>query len=151
MTSPQERDRIIAELRAYLEGEEDVRMAFLFGSWAKEQETIESDLDVAVYLRTSCPAEEWEGGFSNPDKEDEIWARIERIAGREADLIVLNRAPATVADSALRGISLAVKDRRLFLNFLLRITSEASDFRDWMDEFWRLKEARRHAHTAGRS
>jgi hypothetical protein len=45
-------------------------------------------------------------------------------------MIVLNRAAAIIAASALRGVSLAVKDWGLFIDFLLVATSEAEDVRE---------------------
>ncbi len=122
-------------------------MAFLFGSWVKDREGVESDLDVAVYLR-SPSAEREEGLFEDPEREEALCAGIEEIVGREVDLIVLNRAPARVAEAALRGVSLVIKDRGLYLDFLVRTSSEAADFREWSESFWRLKELRKHAAAA---
>ena len=147
MRSPEEKVRIASELGLLLQQEEDVLMAFVFGSWAKDQETIESDLDVAVYLRSPSADVEW-GIFWDPGKEEALWARVTKIAGREVDLIILNRAPATVAEAALRGVPLVIKDRRLYLDFLLRISSEATDFREWSEGYWRLKEMRKDAAPA---
>jgi hypothetical protein len=80
--------------------------------------------------------------------EEEIWSDLEKIAGREIDLIVLNRAPSTVSDSALRGIPLVIKDRDSHLSFLLRVTSEAIDFREWVEDYWRIREDIRNAHSS---
>jgi hypothetical protein len=69
---------------------------------------------------------------------------------REVDLLVLHRASATVAESALKGVPIIIKDRGLNLDFLLRITSEAIDLRKWVGEYWKLKERRKYGAIARR-
>jgi len=142
-------ERLRLQFREYFEKKEEVSMAYFFGSWAKNQEGLESDLDVGIYFRPKTKTLEWQSD-SHYDSEKKIWMELERIAGREIDLLVLNRAPATVADSALRGIPIIIKDRDLYMDYLLRITSEAIDFRDWTDDYWRLKEKRENAALAER-
>lgn len=123
-------------------------MAFVFGSWARNQEGMESDLDIAVYFKPGTNVLEWQEPDAHYDAENQIWMETERIAGREIDLLVLNRAPATIAESALKGIPLVVKNRRLFMDLLLRVTSEAIDFREWINGYWNLKESRRRETAA---
>ncbi len=127
-------------LREYLGRHELVIMAFLFGSWAKGHAGLDSDVDVAVYLRSEETAsEEVEAGPLSQTAQD-IWGNLERIIGREVDLVVLNDAAPSVALSALQGIPLVVKDQGLYLDFLLRTTSEAADFREWVESYWQLKK-----------
>lgn len=114
----------LKKLKEYFEKNDDVVMAFLFGSQAKERAVSRSDWDIGVYLTKE-----------DRDLEQKIWLEIERIVLSEVDLIILNRAPATVADSCLRGIQLTVKDRKLWLNFLLKTTSEATDFREFSNDY----------------
>lgn len=42
------RDQLIEDLREKLGGRSDVRLALLFGSWARGQQGPESDIDIAV-------------------------------------------------------------------------------------------------------
>ncbi len=148
MLTKGDRKRIISRLRDCFEKREEVSMAFLFGSWAKNQEGIESDIDIAVYFKSKTNILEWQNIDSYYETENQIWIETEKIVGMEVDLVVLNRAPATIADSALRGIPIVIKDRNLYMDFLLRITSEAIDFREWVDGYWRLKEKRKYETTA---
>ena len=143
-------NRIIEELGNYFEKRDDIVMAFLFGSWAKGHEGTESDIDIAVYFKPENNILEWESTDSQYDGERQIWLDIERIVEKDVDLLVLNRAAATVADSALRGVPIIIKDRSLYMDFLLRITSEAIDFRQWVEGYWRSKEQRRHGAAATR-
>ena len=41
----------IQQLKEYFERQDDVSMAFVFGSYAKGRETAESDFDVAIYQK----------------------------------------------------------------------------------------------------
>jgi len=143
-----EKEKIISKLRDYFETKREVSFAFLFGSWSKEQAGIESDMDIAVYFKPRANILELQDTEAYYETENRLWREIEKIVETEVDLIVLNRAPATVADSALRGIPLVIKNRNIYINFLLRVTSEAIDFREWVDMYWRLKEKRKYETAA---
>ncbi|MDI6793268.1 MAG: nucleotidyltransferase domain-containing protein [bacterium] len=144
------KNEIVTKLKGYFEERDDVIMAFLFGSWAKGAGGIDSDMDIAVYFKPRKGVLEWEDTDAYYDSEDSIWLEIEGIVQREVDLLVLNRAAATVAESALKGIPIVAKDRFLYMDFLLRITSEAIDFREWVEGYWQLKERRRYGAITGR-
>ena len=143
-------NRIVEKLGKYFEKRDDIVMAFLFGSWAKGHEGTESDIDIAVYFKPESNILEWESTDSQYEGEREIWLEIETIVEKDVDLLVLNRADATVADSALRGHPIIIKDRNLYMDFLLRITFEAIDFRQWIDGYWTFKEQRRHGAATRR-
>ena len=127
------------KLAKFLEKREDVEAAFIFGSYAKGKTHRESDLDIAVYFKPEGQGVEFE-----EDKEyageSEIWSEIERITDMNTDLVVLNRAPATLADAITReGKVLVMKDPKRFGRFL-DIASDASDYyRDFMDDFIKIK------------
>ncbi len=143
-------NRIVKRLRSYFEKRDDIVMAFLFGSWAKGHEGADSDIDIAVYFKPETNVLEWESTSSLYDGEKRIWLEIEGIVEGDVGLLVLNRAAPTVADNALRGIPIIIKDRNLYMDFLLRITSEAMDFRQWVDGYWTFKEQRKRGAIAGR-
>lgn len=115
-------------------------MAFVFGSYAKGQEMSESDLDVAVYFRPQGRSLEWEE-IREYEGEDLIWSDVERLMGLKTDLIILNRAAATLAYSVLQeGIPIVIKDHSLYLRFLLMISEAAQYFREFTREFWQIKQ-----------
>src|SRR4030067_3511917 len=66
---------------------------------------------------------------------------IERLLKRNVDLIVLNRARSSIAASAINGMPIIIKDRGLYLDFMLRITREAEDFRETVEDYWKTKRA----------
>jgi len=125
---------LIKVLKEYFSGKEDVVMAFLFGSSSKGTTHLESDVDVAVYFTKEL----------NDDDESAIWSDIEKIIGTNVDFIVLNRAFPLIADSALKGIPIVIKNRDIYLNFLLKTVSEAIDYRTFVESFWLLKQRRTH-------
>jgi len=116
-------------------------MAFVFGSVAADSAGSESDLDIAIYFNPTQQRIEWESKTQYPT-EDRIWLDLERLSGREIDLLVLNRAPATMVDTVLRGGKvLFIRDRNIYLDLLLMVSREAEDYRDFIEEFWKIKYA----------
>ncbi len=126
-------------LKAYFTKQPEIVMAFIFGSVVKGQETQESDVDIAVYFKPSGPELEWEDEKEYPE-EDRIWDEVEKIIGHRTDLVVLNRAPATLAYSVFhQGKPIVIKDETLYQRLFLLISSAAEDFRDFAADFSRIK------------
>src|SRR3989344_3522997 len=127
-------------LKDYFAKRPEIVMAFIFGSAVKGQETQESDVDIAVYFKPVGRALEWEEQYEYA-KEDEIWGEVEKIVGKCTDLVVLNRAPSTLAYSVLQdGKVIVVKDIGLYWRFFLLISSAAEDFREFVRDFWIVKQ-----------
>lgn len=125
-----EKEKLIQKLKDYFEKRDDIVMAFLFGSQAKGYARRVSDWDIGIYLAE----ENWE-------KERGIWGDIERIVQAEVDLVVLNRAPASIAWNILRaGIPLSIKNRRIYLWLLLRSSHEANAWYRTADDYHRVFE-----------
>ena len=57
-----------------------------------------------------------------------MWGDLQRILKKEVEVLVLNRACAGVAASAIRGIPLAINDWGFYLDFMETITDIADDF-----------------------
>ncbi len=152
-------------LKDYFSGRDDVLMAFVFGSQAKGQAGDISDWDIAVYFkplygeqrpstplrpspefiegqsRTISPVPEWEQGRAYPAESD-IWGDLTRLLETDhVDLVVLNRTPANIAASAIQGLPLVIKDRKIYLEFMLIVTREAEDYRrtarEYAEVYWR--------------
>ncbi len=135
----------IDALKHYFESRGEVAFAFLFGSEAKGTATSLSDVDIAVYF---CPSKRHPIEYEEEvfyDSEDAIWGDLEKLLRREVELLVLNRVSATVAASAIRGIPLAIKDWRLYLDFMEVVTEVAEDYREMVfrDFLERMKLERR--------
>jgi len=119
-------------LRRYFATRQEVAFAFLYGSHAKGTATKRSDVDIAVYFhpRRRHPVEFEEEVFY--PAENEMWGDLERILNKEVELLVLNRVPATVAVSAIKGMPLIIKDWNLYLDFFEIATDVAEDFAEFI-------------------
>lgn len=127
-------------LRQYFLKRPDIVMAFIFGSRANNLATAESDADIAVYFKPASQELEWEEERTYPN-EDQIWSDVEKIIGLRTDLVVLNRAPAALASSVVEeGEPIIIKDERLYRRFWLAVSAAAEDFRDFVTDFWHIKE-----------
>ncbi len=128
------------ELKKYFQEMQEISMAFLFGSESRGTATSESDADIGIYYRPAARALDWEESKIYKD-EGRIWLDVERIIGKNTDLVVLNRAPATLADAIIReGIPIIIKDRSLYWRFFLLITLAAEDFRELVRDWREIKE-----------
>jgi predicted nucleotidyltransferase len=131
----------IEQLKIYFQNPETVLFAFLFGSQISEKIYRESDVDVAVYLH--------EGYSLSTVKR--IWSDIEDMVKKDVDLIVLNTAPPLIAQAALRGKPLIIKDYTRYLKYLLETSGEAEDFSIFIQDMWQWREkikAERLPHDA---
>lgn len=126
----------IEKLKNYFQNREDVVMAFLFGSRAKKTSGKLSDWDIAVYFKTDSGEIEWEKKEREYLEENKVWNDMMKILETDAvDLVVLNRVASSIAASAIAGVPLVIKDRRLYLEFMLRVTQEAEDYRQTVKEY----------------
>ena len=85
---------------------------------------------------------EWEDQTREYPEEDKIWADcVDLLKTDRVDLVVLNRAPAVVADVAVNGVPLVMKDRSLWMRFIVAIMRDAIDFRktahEYANIYWR--------------
>ena len=131
----------IEQLKNYFQSAETVLFAFLFGSQSSGKIYRESDVDVAVYLQE---------GYSL-DTIKKMWADIEAIVRKDVDLIILNTAPPLIAQAALKGKPIVIKEQALYLNYLLQTTGEAEDFSLFLQDLWQWREyikAERLPHDA---
>lgn len=130
----------IDNLIIYLSSHTDIVMAFIFGSQVKNQQTQDSDFDLALYFKPQTRFLEWEETRIYP-LEDQIWTNVEKIIEIKTDLVVLNRAPATLAYSIIQeGKPILIRDRTIYLDFFLIISQVAEDFRGFIRDFYRIKE-----------
>lgn len=129
----------IEKLKEYFQKEEDVILAFIFGSRAKKMERPFSDWDIAVYFKPYLWGET-ETRNEYP-QEEKIWREIERILKSEVDFLVLNRARPSLVFSILNsGLPLVIKDRKLYLKLLIKTHYEAVDYWKFAKEFYEISE-----------
>jgi predicted nucleotidyltransferase len=117
---------VIEALRSALASDERVAYALLFGSAARGTNRGDSDVDVALGLRS--------GVRLSPSELGELTARLEAAASRTVDLVLMDEAPPAVAYRAFRdGVVLVVSDRASLVNRKAEAILEYLDFR-WVEE-----------------
>lgn len=137
------KELLVKKLSEYFKGRKDVAFAYLFGSTAKNTIHSESDIDVGVYFFPAGRGLEYESSVEYPD-EDKIWSALERFTGKQTDLVVLNRAPATLFFAVFQtGVPLCVNDEGLRSRLYLAVSDAAEEFRDFVSDFIRVRERSR--------
>lgn len=132
------KDKKIELLKDYFSKREDVLMAFVFGSFAKGQQMLESDFDVGVYFNPKCLPEDEQKRF---ELEDEIWLDVSKIVEEEVDLTPLNEAPASLISSVIKtGIPLVIKDKRLYWDIYLTKSLESEDFLEFVEDYFEISK-----------
>ncbi len=125
-------------VRTALAGFPDVAFAVLFGSAVSGRLRADSDIDIAVYGDSGRALEiETDRVLSD---EPGMQVAIERATNRNVDLLVFNRAPATVAAAALlTGQAVLIRDRAIYSRYFLAVTTVAMDFLELEREFRRIR------------
>ncbi|MEW5693644.1 MAG: HepT-like ribonuclease domain-containing protein [Candidatus Hydrogenedentota bacterium] len=128
-------------LKEYFKKRDDIVMAFLFGSRTKNSSHSQSDWDIAIYLKPDKQYVEIEEQDRAYEQEDVIWNDCIKILNTDnVDLIILNRAPVNISDTAIRGKTLIIKDHTLYLLFMLAVTREAEDYRKFVNEYYSISQ-----------
>ena len=131
-----------------------VAFAFLFGSAAANRLRTDSDIDVAVYIDADgrLEIEEEREIEREIERETDMQIALERATNRNVDLLVLNRAPATVCASALlSGRPLLIRDGAIYTRYFLAVTSVAIDFLQTEREFREIRQRSRSLSDLDRS
>lgn len=141
---------ITAAVGAGLEHFPKLTFAVLFGSAAAGRMRPDSDIDVAVYGASGGRLEiEQEREI---DRETEMQIALERATQRNVELLILNRAPATVCAAALTtGRIVLMRDRAFYTRYLLAVTSIATDFLQTEGEYRAIRGLSRSLSPVDRS
>lgn len=112
-------------LATYFASLNDVVVAYLFGSLARNQGWAHSDVDIAVLLRAQTDRDRY---F---DLRLEIMGGVgDILAADDIDVVVLNEAPPALAYAVLRdGIRLFCRDHDVRIAFTVRAVNAYLDFK----------------------
>ena len=143
-------DEIATAVGSELERFPHLTFAVLFGSAASGRLRPDSDVDVAVYGASAGRLEvEQEREL---DREIEIQITLERATQRNVELLVLNRAPATVCAAALTsGRVVLIRDAAFYSRYFLAVTSVAIDFLQTEREYRAIRDRSRSLSPVDRS
>jgi predicted nucleotidyltransferase len=118
----------VTALQAYLAAQDDVALAYLFGSRARDQAAPESDYDIAILTRPAI----------SPARRYQLSSELSAaLGGAPVDLVVLNRAPVELAYAVI------AEGRRLFeREVVLRVEFEADVLSRYGDFVYTRREQR---------
>lgn len=111
---------LITRLEETFEKDEDIILAYLFGSYARNKQHPLSDIDIAVLLKENVDFFQ---------KKLDLIEPVSKILGTdEFDLVILNEAPLNLTFEILsRGKTIVNKDENLSVRFLLKNTKKYMD------------------------
>lgn len=125
-------DGVLQILKEVLSGFSGLKIAILYGSFAKGAEKITSDIDLGVAGSKKLEI----------DELVDIQTKLSNAASREIDLVDLNIATGTVFKEALtKGKTILKRDDALYARILRRLLFEEADFEPLRN---RMVEARRN-------
>ncbi len=133
----------VKQLERYFSNRPDVLAAFLFGSQVKNTAGKISDWDIAVYFKPQGSGQvEWEETDRDYPQDNKIWDDLVDILKTDnVDLVVLNCAPSNIAASVVsEGIPLVIKERKIFLDFVLLTMRQAEDYADFVDNYYEISQ-----------
>lgn len=115
-------DQYISQLKAVFD-ENDVQLAYLFGSYAKSTESPLSDIDIAVFLRNPV---------SHPEAFDKAILLTHKLIGvfhkNKIDVIILNTAAPSIKFNAIKdGQIIYNQDEKQRVDFEVRTMNEYFD------------------------
>ena len=127
---------LVAEVEDFFRDRRDgVVAAYVFGSVGRGEERPDSDVDVAVLLAEAPPA-------TLEGLRGDLAEALERLVGRDVDLVILNGAPADLVHRVLRDGRLVLEtDRGARVRFEVRRRQEYFDLLPILEEYRRPRGA----------
>lgn len=123
-----DQEKIVQRLQTYFSAKPEVVLAFLFGSRSAGRASARSDWDIGVYL-----------DGENETLAEEIRRETEKIIGAESDVIIINRASATLSWRILSsGQPLIIKNRSRYWQLLSSIGDETQDYYETARDYYQI-------------
>ena len=118
---------IVEKITNYLNSDNIISFAYLFGSYAKGKEKHSSDIDIAIYL-FDISAE------THFDYKMKIKFKLEDILKKQVDIVVLNFAPPLLKNQVFRyGKLLKCIDKSFMNNFKIKSFYQYCDYSHTMN------------------
>jgi hypothetical protein len=138
----QSRDATIELLRSALSRRPEVLEAYLFGSFARDEAQVHSDVDVAVYLDSAARSDAGWGSAA------EIGADLMAALGRsDVEVVILNHATPLLYHRVLRdGERLFARDLQVTT---VREGYALSRYCDWVPQLAKIRAAEAYRREHG--
>jgi predicted nucleotidyltransferase len=113
-------NKIIPEIKKYLEKRDDIVLAFVFGSTVNGRLVEESDIDIAMLFAPK----------PFPSELLDIITKLSTITDREVDIVILNNSSPIIRMQVLKnGIVLKKKDNKIYNEFFVKTMKEYDDLK----------------------
>lgn len=108
------------KLKVFLDRDQNVVFALIFGSYAEGRQKKTSDIDIGIY-------------FVQPPEGIKLLTLINvlsELAGREVDVVVLNNAPPFLRHQIMKNrVILTIKDMAVYAKFRERTISDYDEYK----------------------
>ena len=137
MNNNKNRAEIFDILKKVMEKDEKVLFAYVYGSYARDSIDFDSDIDVAVYLKSSDVK-----GYIG--KEEELTIElVTKIHMDRIDLRILNVLPLLLQYNILKdGIPIFVRDDKERVDFETRVMNRFFELKPYIDEYQQMLSLR---------
>jgi predicted nucleotidyltransferase len=133
MNKSKNRAEIFDILEKVMEKDEEVLFAYLFGSYARDAIDFDSDIDVAVYLKSSDVK-----GYIGKEQELTI-ELVTKIHTDRIDLRILNVLPLLLQYTILKdGMPIFVRDDKARVDFETWVMNRFFDLKPYIDEYQQM-------------
>ncbi|MDI7258307.1 MAG: nucleotidyltransferase domain-containing protein [Thermodesulfobacteriota bacterium] len=124
-------------LKKVLEKDEDILFAYLYGSRVNSPTHLESDIDIAIYLRPSEMK-----GFIEKDKKLTSML-ITELRTDKIDLRILNVAPFLLKYKIIKeGVPIVIRDEVERVDFETRVMNKFFELKPYLDEYQQMLSLR---------
>ncbi len=121
MNKEESLEEIFSKIKKFLEKDENIIFALIFGSAALGKIRKDSDIDVAIYLKKPISGYE----------QLSLMQKLGELVGRDVDVVVLNNAPPLLKHQVLLNKKkLFVRDFSIYSNFREKVMDEYQEFLD---------------------
>jgi predicted nucleotidyltransferase len=133
MNKNKNRAEIFGLLKKVMEKDEKVLFAYVYGSYARDSINFDSDIDVAVYLKSS----DMKGYIS---REQELTIElVTKVHTDKIDLRILNVLPLLLQYNILKdGIPIFVRDGKEKVDFETRVMNRFFELKPYIDEYQQM-------------
>ena len=133
MNNEKNRTEILEILKRVMEKDQEVLFAYLYGSYVYNSDDFKSDIDVAVYLKSSDIKQYLK-------KEEELTIElVTKIHKDRIDLRILNVLPLLLQYHVLKGgIPIFVREEKERVDFETRVMNRFFELKPYIDEYQRM-------------
>jgi predicted nucleotidyltransferase len=130
--SPDEKQEIISVIKSFLEGDDRIVFAYIFGSFVDPEIPFFRDIDIGVYIRDYRKSDWQRYALKLPNElEKQLNYRY------PVDLSIINEADILLVKNIIQGNLLFVKDEDLWADFVVDASMRYNDIAPLFDYYFK--------------